>query len=242
MSRLITLAQAEFSNYPNVLSFIKLIIFCLLIGKFLFPKEIRRLSCIFNVQFHTLTNNQRSHKVKSQSQINAFSRLFKYNKNDLHLIIVGVLAALIHGCVFPSTSIILANMLEIFSMPQASNFRERANLFSLIFVILAVTAFISNSIQSACFNVVAERLSRKIRAEVFRKYVRMPIGWFDLPQNSPGALGGKLATDATLLNTLTSSVFGVFVQAASSFATGVIIAFVGVGNSRWLVLVFVRYQ
>lgn len=54
----------------------------------------------------------------------------------------------------------------------------------------------------------------------------MPMGWFDLPENSPGALAAKLSKDASLVNTLTSSVLGIFTQALSSFITGMIIAFI----------------
>ena len=64
----------------------------------------------------------------------------------------------------------------------------------------------------------------------------MPISWFDEPKNSPAALGSKLSTDATLINTLTSSVFGVYLQAASSLVTGLIISSIAnwrVGLVAW---------
>jgi len=155
-----------------------------------------------------------------------FGRLFQYNKKDQPLIFIGVIVALLNGCIFPSLSIVLSNMLEVFALPDASNFRSRANLLSLMFLVLAIVAFLLNSIQLSIFSVVGENLSRTIRVEVFNKYLKMPIGWFDLPENAPGALCSKLSKDATLINSLTSSVIGIFTQALGAFVSGMIYAFI----------------
>ena len=152
-------------------------------------------------------------------------RLLRYSKSDAHLIIIGIFNAGVHGLVFPMISIILSNMIAILAVPQDPKFSHKAGLFSIYFLICAIVAFVTMAIQLSCFGIVAERLARKIRGEVFEKYVRMPIGWFDDPHNSPGALGSKLSSDAALLNTLTGSVFGVYCQAIATFVTGMAIAF-----------------
>jgi len=165
-------------------------------------------------------------KKEEPSMFYIIKRLMQFNKSDSHLIVFGVLAALVHGCVNPFISILLSNMIQVLAVPSDPDFMHKSRMYAILFFVCAVVAFISMAIQMSCFNTVAERLSRKVRGEVFDKYVKMPIGWFDEPQNSPGALGSKLSTDATLLNTLTGSVFGSYVQAVSCFATGLIIAFI----------------
>jgi len=182
-----------------------------------------------------IANDEKKEIVKSkgnkkgkekEEKPNVFGRLFKYNGKDIPLVIFGALVALLNGCVFPSLAIVLSEMLEVFALPDRSDFKSRSNLLSLMFLILAVISLILNSVQMTVFSFVAENLSRKIRAEVFTKYIKMPIGWFDLAENSPGALGSKLSKDATLINTLTSSVVGIFTQALASFISGMIIAFI----------------
>jgi len=158
---------------------------------------------------------------------NVIYRLMKYSKADVPLIITGGFAALVHGMVQPLIAPILANVLGVLAFPSSPDYSKKAGLYSGLFLALAFIAFISYSVQQALFSIVAERLSRKVRAEVFRKFVRMPIGWFDEPLHAPGALGSKLSTDATLLNTLTSSVFGVYAQGLSSAVTGLIVSFIG---------------
>jgi len=156
-----------------------------------------------------------------------FSRLFVYSKKDIPITVIGCFGAIVHGMLMPLIAPLLANVLEVLGQPERDDFSSKSGLYSGLFLALAFVAFLSLSVQMSLFNLVAERLSRKVRADVFRKYVRMPIGWFDEPLNSPGALGSKLSTDATLLNTLTSSVFGVYMQAAAGFITGVVVAFIG---------------
>ena len=163
------------------------------------------------------------HKPSKQTS-HVISRLMAYNKSDIHLIILGILGASIYGMIQPCISIILSRILTVLSLPDAPDFRSKAGLYSGLFLMLAGVALVSGSLQMSCFNVVAERLSRKVRFEVFRKFIRMPIGWFDDPKNSPGALGSKLSSDATLINTLTSSVFGVYMQAVAAFAAGLLIS------------------
>ena len=156
-----------------------------------------------------------------------FPRLFAYSKDDIPIIILGCFGAIGQGAVMPLFAPVLANILTVLGMPSRSDFGSKVGLYSGLFLALAFLALVSMAVQMSLFNLVSERLSRRVRADVFRKYVRMPIGWFDEPANAPGALGSRLATDATLLNTLTSSVFGVYMQALSGFFTGVIIAFIG---------------
>ena len=176
----------------------------------------------------TPTKNQApsSSNQANHSHGDVILRLMAYSKHDVPIIVVGALGALVHGMVQPMVSPILANVVFVLADPTRSDFSSKSGLYSGLFLVLAAVAFISFAVQQALFSIAAERLSRKVRAEVFRKYVRMPIGWFDDPLHAPGALGSKLSTDATLLNTLTSSVLGVYGQAAAGAITGLVIAFI----------------
>lgn len=53
----------------------------------------------------------------------------------------------------------------------------------------------------------------------------MPVAWYDDKKNSPGKLSSKLATDAQILNGLTSGSVGLILMALAAFIAGPIIAF-----------------
>jgi len=187
-----------------------------------------------DLEMQSLVESQKKPEEKKKKEkgqeTQVFKRLFNYNKKDQPLIILGVLVAFLNGCVFPSLAIVLAEILDAFALPDASDFRSRTNLYSLMFVVLAVVSLILNAVQLSLFNFIAENLSRKVRLDVFNKYLKMPIGWFDLPENAPGALCSKLAKDATLINSLTSTVVGIFTQATGSFVSGMVYAFLTLIN------------
>ena len=179
-----------------------------------------------NSQKAEITEAKKGQTKNKKEKPDVFGRLFKYNGKDKPLIGVGLIGAILNGCVFPASAIILSEMLEVYALPDRPDFRRRSNLYSGMFLVLAFAGMLLSTVQLSTFSVVAENLSRKVRAEVFQKYVKMPMGWFDLPENSPGALGSKLAKDATLINSLTSSVVGVFAQAFASFVSGMIVGFI----------------
>ncbi len=165
--------------------------------------------------------------VVKGSTIGLFYRLYSYSEDNVKLIVMGSLASAIQGCTSPLMSVLMSNMLTVLSYPDKPNFSSRAGLFCGLLLANAVLVFVTMGVQTSCFNLAAERIARRLRRDVFRKYVTMHVGWFDEPANAPGALGSRLSTDATLLNTLTSQVFSGYIQSFASFCAGVVIAFIG---------------
>lgn len=61
--------------------------------------------------------------------------------------------------------------------------------------------------------------------ETLRKLLRMPISFFDLAENSPGAFSANLSVDCKKLNNLLSSILGITIMNISSLISGMVIAF-----------------
>lgn len=76
------------------------------------------------------------------------------------------------------------------------------------------------------FGIVGDRLTRRVRSEVFNKMIRMPGSWFDLPKNNAGTLTARLSTDCKSINGVTSSYLGIIIQNVSCLTAGLIIAFI----------------
>ena len=72
---------------------------------------------------------------------------------------------------------------------------------------------------------VGENLTYRLRKEVYKKLVRMPVSYYDLTENNPGALASKLTTDAKLIQSLTTENFGLLLQNIGSCFTGLFIGF-----------------
>jgi ATP-binding cassette subfamily B (MDR/TAP) protein 1 len=157
-----------------------------------------------------------------------FSRLFKYNRSDVWLFIMGSIGALLNGAIYPVFSLFLARMIEILTYLQIGfgkyNIND-ANLQALIFLIIGIASFIFSVMQTYAFTIIGDRLTKKIRVECYRKMLKMPVAWFDVPKNNAGNLTARLANDCQVVNGLTSNLVGTGIQTVSCLVTGIVIAF-----------------
>ena len=80
--------------------------------------------------------------------------------------------------------------------------------------------------QNSVFGIVGDRITKRIRSEVFVKMLKMPGSWFDNPKNNAGTLSARLSTDCKTINGATSSYLGIIIQNISCLTTALIIAFI----------------
>lgn len=65
----------------------------------------------------------------------------------------------------------------------------------------------------------------RLRIDCFRKFLKMPVFWYDDPKNSPNKLLNKLEVDCREVNSLTSYYVAEIIQNISTITTGIIISF-----------------
>lgn len=94
-----------------------------------------------------------------------FGRLFSYCSHQKLLFAIGILVAMMNGIIFPIFSIFLAKMLAILINFTDNPIQARtdANLYALIYLILAIAAFIINVAQQTIFTIIGEDMTQKIR-------------------------------------------------------------------------------
>ena len=94
-----------------------------------------------------------------------WSRLFAYCSDKRGLFALGFLVCIANGMIFPIFSIFLSKMLAVllnFST-NASQARTDSNLYAIIFLILAIGAFICCFFQLTIFSYIGESMTEKIR-------------------------------------------------------------------------------
>ena len=175
-------------------------------------------------------NAQEKEKAKKAARKKAEEkvtrRLLGFNKEGRGLLTLGLIFSALGGTCFPFSAIIISSYLELFADPDADDFMSKAVRYAIYYIIIAIASLVFGALQLTILNIVGENLSKKIRIAVFQKFLYSEIGWYDLPENAPGILISRLSTESGLVNSLASTVLGVFVQALSSFITGTVIAFI----------------
>ncbi|XP_058085069.1 ABC transporter B family member 21-like [Magnolia sinica] len=151
-------------------------------------------------------------------------RLASLNKPEIPVLLLGSIAAVVSGVIFPIFSILISNIIRTFDEPP-SKLRKDSRFWSLMFVILGVASLVSNPVQTYLFSVAGSRLIKRIRAMSFEKVTYMEIGWFDSHENSSGAVGARLSVDAATVRSLVGDTLALIVQNMASTIAGLTIAF-----------------
>ena len=82
---------------------------------------------------------------------------------------------------------------------EDSVMEKNANLYSLIFVAIAVAMFFAQTLEGLMFSISGERLTERVRKEAFKAYLRQDVHFFDDPANSTGALSTRLSVEVAAI-------------------------------------------
>jgi ATP-binding cassette subfamily B (MDR/TAP) protein 1 len=165
-------------------------------------------------------------------------RLAYLNKPELPVIILGTIAAIVNGTIFPIYSILLSSMIKTFYEPP-HKMKSDSRFWALMFVILGVVSFVAYPGRSYLFAIAGSKLIKRIRALCFEKVINMEVGWFDKPENSSGAIGARLSADAANVRGLVGDALAQIVQDSASAISGLVIAFTACWQLALIILVLI---
>uniref|UniRef100_A0A8I6XVU7 MDR-like ABC transporter n=1 Tax=Hordeum vulgare subsp. vulgare TaxID=112509 RepID=A0A8I6XVU7_HORVV len=151
-------------------------------------------------------------------------RLFYLNKPEVPFLLLGVIAASVHGIIFPMFGILMSGVIKSFYEPP-DKLRKDSSFWASIAVVLGVAAFIAIPAEYLLFGIAGGKLIERVRTMSFQNIVHQEIAWFDNPSNSSGALGTRLSVDALNVRRLVGDNLGIIVQSTAAIITGLVIAF-----------------
>jgi ABC-type multidrug transport system fused ATPase/permease subunit len=103
--------------------------------------------------------------------------------------------------------------------------RLQVHKWCLIFMGIAVGAFVAMVLQIWALGVIAAELALNARREVFCAIMRMEASWFDAAENSSGRLATRLEEDTVNIRGAVSDNVAVAAQNLTVMAGGLAIAF-----------------
>ncbi|KAL6615851.1 hypothetical protein ACP70R_038121 [Stipagrostis hirtigluma subsp. patula] len=163
-----------------------------------------------------------SSEVPKQSPI---ARLANLNKPELLTLVLGSVAAGVHGVLLPVSGVIIANAIKTFFEP-ADELRKDSKFWGLMCLVLGTMSIISIPVEYFAFGVSGGKLIERVRALAFRSIVHQEIAWFDDPRNSSGALGTRLSVDASNVRRLVGDNLAMAAEVTSTLITGFVIAMI----------------
>jgi len=158
-----------------------------------------------------------------------FRRLAYLNKPEIPVLLMGTVAAVVAGAILPVFGLLLSKMISIFYETDHDELRKDSKTWALVFVGFGVVSLLVYPARFYLFGVAGGKLIQRIRKACFEKVVHMEVSWFDEAENSSGAIGARLSTDAASIRALVGDALGLLVQNIASAITGLVIAF----ESSW---------
>jgi ATP-binding cassette, subfamily B (MDR/TAP), member 1 len=128
-------------------------------------------------------------------------------------------ACLVAGGTFPGQALLDSRLLHVFLLP-AHEAKSEADFFALMFFVLALGNLLAYAVIGWTCNVIGQVTTHRYRLEMFNLVLRQDMDFFDLPENSSGALTSRCSTYPTQLQELISAnillIFIVLVNVVSS--------------------------
>ncbi|KAL5700606.1 ABC-type xenobiotic transporter [Ranunculus cassubicifolius] len=175
-----------------------------------------------------------SNLSKEQTKNTPLLRLAYLNMPEIPVLLLGGIAAIVNGFIYPLFSLLFSFVVKTFFEPE-NNLRKDIRFWAVIYVVVAVVALVALSASTYFFAVAGCRLIRRIRIMCFKKVVHMEINLFDDPKNSSGFIGARLSADAASVRCLVGDSLALLVQNTASAVFGLAVAF----TSNWILSLIV---
>ncbi|KAK9448761.1 P-loop containing nucleoside triphosphate hydrolase protein [Limtongia smithiae] len=151
---------------------------------------------------------------------------FGLNKEEHKYIYIGAAFAFINGCGYPVLAVLFAKCIQAFEVTsdEFPQMRHNINLYSGLFFMMAIIEGIA---QMACVGILAyasQALVRKIRYQSFRQILRQDVAFFDLTENTTGALTGMLSKDAQNVDGLSGATSGQIINSGVTLIVSFILS------------------
>ncbi|KAL4909476.1 hypothetical protein BDW74DRAFT_146656 [Aspergillus multicolor] len=149
-----------------------------------------------------------------------------FNRPEIPYMIVGLIFSVLAGGGQPTQAVLYSKAISTLALPESQygKLRHDANFWSLMFFVVGIVQFITQSTNGAAFAVCSERLIRRARSTAFRTILRQDIAFFDKEENSTGALTSFLSTETKHLSGVSGVTLGTILMTSTTLGAAIIIA------------------
>ncbi|KAH9520279.1 ATP-dependent translocase ABCB1, partial [Bulinus truncatus] len=217
-------------------------------GDELFRKSFRRSSAketkVKNLVARASFKKEKSLEKKTQVAPEDAERtvgiieLMRYNSPEWCLILFGCIGSIVAGGVHPGFSFLMSEYIKLFGVSDKDKQWQTVHILAGIVIGVAFILGIVKLLQGFCFVKSGAYLTARLRKLTFASMINQDMDYFDMPNNQVGALTTQLAGDAAMVQGATGSKIGLMLEAISTIACAVAIAFVSGWKLTLVVLSF----
>ncbi|KAJ2184343.1 hypothetical protein EV181_004432 [Coemansia sp. RSA 532] len=165
--------------------------------------------------------------AKGQSDIRMLIRLlWQYKRPMMRSGIPGAILSIFDGAIQPCFALLCVRAMQSLSLTNPSDIKHDITLYGNLFLVFAVGGALAMFGRIGLFHYAGEDATRKLRHDLFVKYMTFEAGFFDDEKHAPGALTSRIATDTEDFNKIVCSVISAGISAAMAAMFALIISFI----------------
>jgi ATP-binding cassette, subfamily B (MDR/TAP), member 1 len=150
----------------------------------------------------------------------------KFNRPEKYLMILGFIAAIACGAVYPVQAFYIAKMIVLSTTHTDPSFSSSANHFSLAFLIIAGVKCISHFTSTFTLGVCCKKMVSRVRSQTFRSILQKNIEWFHDSEHSAADLVFCLSQLCTDLKGLHSFSLAMFIEIGTNLISAAVFSLV----------------
>ena len=167
--------------------------------------------------------NQVIDNKKMKIKLGEIFELLSDNKLDL---ILGTFGGFVYGVGTPIAGLFLGKVLTALSPQDIEIIKKDGLRWSLYHLGIAVIGGIALFLKTWKLEGLGAVVTSKMRKKVFKKYLELNLGFYDIDYNSPGSLLTKLSIDTTKISALVLSIFGSVISAIGGIIFSIILGMI----------------
>ena len=168
-------------------------------------------------------------------------RLFAELKNLKCSIVFATIGAGCCGAVHPLFGFMLAKAMNALNSTDRDTIDNDGLKYGLLFFVLAVFNGVANFLMTWKYSTLGCTLAEIFRKKVLSKYLALHMSFYDLIDNSPGALLTRLSIDTMQLNSIILSVTGTLANTCVVAIVGLAMGFSYDWRLTLIILVFLPF-
>jgi len=158
-------------------------------------------------------------KDNSNIPVPSFMTMLMLNAPEWKQALIGSFSAIVIGGIQPIFAYSIGSMMFVYFSTNHEEIKEKTRAFALISISLAVISFLTSIGQHYNFAAMGEFLTKRVREQMFAKFLTFEIGWFDCDKNSTGSICSQLTRDSNNVRSLLGDRMSLVIQTVSAVVT-----------------------
>ncbi|KAF5296383.1 hypothetical protein FQA39_LY12502 [Lamprigera yunnana] len=151
--------------------------------------------------------------------------VMRFSAPEWWAVLIACIASVVNGAGMPLFSVVYGKIMGVLANVGDVYLEHKASTYSYSFIGLGFGLGLTSFLQTYFFSFSGEKLTMRLRSQLFMTFLSQEVGYFDDEDNSVGALCGILSSEAASVQGATGQRIGNILSSLSTVVIALMVAF-----------------